>query len=137
MTPAWGGGDAITIRGYTAPNPSNVAVLMDGIPLNAYNEGVQPTKSYLHPGMFNRVEMIRGPGSAIYGTDAFHGVLYYDTFASEEDALNFRAELSSGSYCEMDLQYSTELFSGTRLNAALAANGQDSQDLSYTYTETR
>ena len=80
--PVWGGSEAIAIRGFaTELSVRGVAHSLDGIPLGSYTYS---SPSYLLPraplNLLNQVEMIRGPGSTLYGNDAFHGVISMELF---------------------------------------------------------
>ncbi len=64
-----------TIRGIsTVVHNSEVLILIDGIRLNDVMTG---TKGWSNPSINSiaRIEIIRGPGSALYGADAFAGVI--------------------------------------------------------------
>jgi len=81
----WGGSEAISIRGFaTELSVRGVAQSLDGIPLGSYTYA---SPSYLLPraplNLLNQVEMIRGPGSALYGNDAFHGVIAMKLYTQE------------------------------------------------------
>lgn len=77
---------AYDFRGING-NPSNpqVLVLQNGIPVNSINRGDrgegwrgQPLENIA------RIEIIRGPGSALYGADAFAGVINIITKTAED-----------------------------------------------------
>jgi outer membrane receptor for ferrienterochelin and colicins len=64
-----------SIRGiYTDTNPQ-VLVLLDGVPMTNGQLGDRGALSSMPVQFVERVEVIRGPGSAIYGADAFAGVI--------------------------------------------------------------
>jgi outer membrane receptor protein involved in Fe transport len=65
----------ISIRGiYTNTNPQ-VLVLINGVPLNQLFQGDRGINNDLPVEFIKRVEVVRGPGSAVYGADAFAGVI--------------------------------------------------------------
>lgn len=78
----------IEIRGFGSnPFTSKVLLLIDGIPYNSWNKGGFPQ----HPGFdfFNidnikHLEIVRGPGSALYGENALNGVINIITLSGEE-----------------------------------------------------
>lgn len=80
----------IDIRGYGSnPFTSKVLLLIDDIPYNSWNKGGFPQ----HPGFdfFNvrnvkHIEVIRGAGSALYGENAFNGVINIVTLSGNEFA---------------------------------------------------
>ena len=72
--------DAIySIRGiHTGQNPQ-VLVLIDGVRMSQLFTGARPFNYQLPVSNIERIEVIRGPGSAVYGADAFAGVISVTT----------------------------------------------------------
>lgn len=96
-----------TIRGiYTQYNPQ-VLMLVNGIPITGAYFG---DRSQIWAGMpvenIARIEVIRGPGSALYGADAFSGVINIIT-KTTEDLDGTKLGLRAGSFNSRDawLQY--------------------------------
>lgn len=91
------GGDIYTFRGiYTTQNPQ-VLMLINGISVSSLFLG---NRGNVWGGMpveaISRIEVIRGPGSAVYGADAFAGVINIVTKkASEIDGSNFGVRYGS------------------------------------------
>ncbi|MGR9107232.1 MAG: TonB-dependent receptor plug domain-containing protein [Gammaproteobacteria bacterium] len=84
-----------TIRGIFSDFNSQVLVLVNGLPITSVFTG---NRGQVWGGMpvqnISRIEVIRGPGSAIYGADAFAGVINIVTKTADElDGLDsgFRA----------------------------------------------
>jgi outer membrane receptor protein involved in Fe transport len=69
-----GGGSPI-IRGMVGPG---VLLLVDGVRLNnsVYRAGPLQYLNLIDPGMLDRIEVMRGPGSVLYGSDAIGGVVH-------------------------------------------------------------
>ena len=134
-TPTWGGAEAIAIRGYaTELSVRSVANLLDGVPLNSLTFGTGfYDKPVINLGLLDRLEMIRGPGSTLYGSDAFHGVLSYQTHAFEQDRDQLSINLGAPSYSASRGLKSTTLGDG-RLHLGIASQKQGRQGLEYTYT---
>jgi len=64
------------IRGIYSPTNPEVLMLINGVPLKSLESGGNSTVWGGMPvEMIARIEVIRGPGSAIYGADAFAGVI--------------------------------------------------------------
>ncbi|MBI5848203.1 MAG: TonB-dependent receptor [Nitrospirae bacterium] len=64
-----------SIRGiYTQLNPQ-VLLLIDGQPLKINSNGAKPFVLRMPVSMISRIEIIRGPGSAVLGADAFAGAI--------------------------------------------------------------
>ncbi len=69
---------SIAVRGITGSSGLNerLLVMMDGVPLgDIYNGGVSRSPHSLNLASVERIEIIHGPGSALYGTGAFAGVI--------------------------------------------------------------
>ncbi len=103
------GHGAVILRGMTG---NQVLVLVDGIRLNTatVRDGPNQTLSLIDPEQIQRIEIIRGPGSALYGSDAMGGVINVVTkrptgqpsasaslmYASSDDGVRAHAEGSVG-----------------------------------------
>ncbi|MCP4683339.1 MAG: TonB-dependent receptor [Desulfobacterales bacterium] len=76
VTPSFVRLDSIySIRGiHTRLNPQ-VLILMNGTPFNRMHTGTRPMGFRLPVSMISRIEVVRGPGSALYGADAFAGTI--------------------------------------------------------------
>ncbi len=73
------GSEGISIRGIGG---NRVAVLVDGIPLSdQFDVGSfsNATRDLLDSGLIQRVEILHGPASALYGSDALGGVIAVST----------------------------------------------------------
>ncbi len=92
-----GGGSPI-IRGMVGPQ---VLVVVDGIRFNnsLYRTGPVQYLNLLDPFSVDQVEVLRGPGSALYGSDAMGGVIRLNTlserFPQDSGEFNFSGNLLS------------------------------------------
>jgi len=129
-------GSAITIRGFaTNLSKNGVGHLVDGVPVNNMSDmssGYDETMQIL--GLLDRVEVLRGPGSALYGSDAFHGVFSLKTFRSDKDVVISRAEAGALGVHDVSLQASFGQ-NQWRINTAFALQGQGDQKINYDYTD--
>jgi outer membrane cobalamin receptor len=132
LLPTLGGRHVVAIRGYgQLASSRGVATLVDGIPMNEPHLGSgQTTAQNINLGVLDRIEVIRGPGSALYGSDAFHGVISMSTFESEEDLTRISLEGGSEHYYQNSLQHSVGLGEHGRLDLALGVSGEE-RDRSY------
>jgi outer membrane receptor protein involved in Fe transport len=64
-----------SIRGIHTDSNPQVLMLVNGVPLTQVFFGDRGPNSTLPVASIERVEIIRGPGSAVYGADAFAGVI--------------------------------------------------------------
>jgi len=69
----------VGVRGFNRPGDYNTRILLliDGHRMNEniYNAALIGTEAILDVDLFDRVEIIRGPGSSLYGSDAFLAVI--------------------------------------------------------------
>lgn len=136
VLPNWFGAQQILIRGFADSNNTNgVAQVWDGVPMNFLEGRTQFTHPDIQLGVLDDVEVIRGPGSALYGDSAFHGVLALKSFSSDVDMQQMDGGMSSNGYANAGYKQSLQVAPGVRLNVAIAASGQPSQNQPYTYTD--
>ncbi len=76
------------IRGFgSTPFTSRLLLMIDGVPFNAGDKGgfpQQPALDFFVLQNVKRIEIVRGPGSALYGENAFWGVLNIVTLSGED-----------------------------------------------------
>lgn len=91
-----------SIRGiHTGFNPQ-VLLLMNGVPVQFSLQGGRPALLKLPVTSISQVEIIRGPGSAIYGADAYSGVINIITRdASESTGSELGGSFGSFDYREL------------------------------------
>jgi len=72
------GGGSPMIRGFAA---NSVLIMVDGVRMNnaIYREGNLQNVIMLDPNLLERSEVIFGPGSVLYGSDALGGVMDFNT----------------------------------------------------------
>ncbi|TAN52895.1 MAG: TonB-dependent receptor [Methylococcaceae bacterium] len=66
---------AVDIRGLHSVKGAQVLFLRDGKPVRSVEFAAQPEIFRMSAQLIERIEVIRGPGSALYGADAFAGVI--------------------------------------------------------------
>lgn len=125
------------IRGFSRPTDYNnrVLVLLNGQPLNEGMFGGAPigTELALDLGAVERIEIARGPASALYGTSAMLGVVNIVTRAAPA---SFGAEVTgeAGSHRGRAGAFTlgTTLDDGTALLFAGSVRASDGEDLYFT-----
>ncbi|NPU90769.1 MAG: TonB-dependent receptor [Gammaproteobacteria bacterium] len=132
--PTNGGTRTLAIRGYFHTN-TGVSVRLDDVPMNKLNPGnsLEDLDGY-DLDTLQTVELIRGPGSAMHGADAFHGVLSLQTLEPDRNGATLRTSLGSEEYGAA----STSGHWGDdrqQVTAAVAYRGIGDQDLTYPYTD--
>ncbi len=112
----------ITLRGLSPiRGRQNVAVLQDGVDLSSENLTIGGGTSLINSRLFDleRVEVVKGPQSALYGRSAFAGAINYVTKKpTQENQSSISATIASES--EMDLRASWS--GGINENTAVGVN---------------
>ncbi|HZK03380.1 MAG TPA: TonB-dependent receptor [Bacteroidaceae bacterium] len=120
-----GSAGGINIRGVGGTNSAQVLVLIDGHPQYAGLMGHPIADSYQTP-YVQRVEVVRGPASTIYGSNAMGGVINIITERPQEDATSGRGRVLYGSFNTLEssisYRFKRGLFSG---DASLLYNKTD------------
>ncbi|MCW8885142.1 MAG: TonB-dependent receptor, partial [Motiliproteus sp.] len=119
-----------SIRGIQTGFNPQVLVLLNGTKFkNSYNSGL-PSAFRMPLSNVKRIEVIRGPGSAIYGADAFSGVVNIITNTAD-DNLDGEAGVRYGSFNSRDF-WLRNGFRSNQLSLSFAlehqqSNGDDSR----------
>jgi iron complex outermembrane receptor protein len=91
-----------SIRGIQSGLNPQVLLLINGIPLNYATNGTRPYGLRMPVSMISRIEVVRGPGSAVYGADAFAGTINVITKDGQE-VDGTRAGIRYGSFDTSDV----------------------------------
>jgi len=116
------------IRGVaTVYNPETL-VMINGVPITSVTKAERNGRMGALPvSMISRVEVIRGPGSALYGAEAFAGVINVIT-KNADDIKGTKAGVRSGSYNTQETWVQTSHIDGDYKMALMAnymtTNGQ-------------
>lgn len=79
-------------------NNSKHLLLVDGIPINHVRAYSAPVEMQIPLFFADRVEFLKGPGSALYGVSAFYGVINIATTLLEEKGTTVKSKLSLGTW---------------------------------------
>ncbi|SEA09815.1 iron complex outermembrane recepter protein [Segatella bryantii] len=117
-----GAAGGINLRGITG-GAGQLLVLIDGHP--QYN-GVygHPISDSYQTLMAERVEVLRGPASVLYGSNAMGGVLNIVTRSIHEDGVKTSVNLGAGSYGTMQAEASNQVRSGKFSSTVSAQYGR-------------
>lgn len=116
-----GAAGAFTIRGVGGSSPNaGMLVLIDGMPQYAGLFG-HAISDALQTMIADRVEVIRGPSSSLYGSNAMGGVVNIVTRQMKHEGMKMEAHLSAGSYGTMQAEVSHRLRKG-KFNSIIGGN---------------
>ncbi len=120
-----------SFRGFSDSNQYNsFLLLLDGMPLNNYSSGAG---TYGTPnfalGNLRSIEVIRGPGSAVYGANAFQGVVAMNTWSSEEDRYEAWGEAGNHGYWQANGRIRQSLGEHAQLTAMISGSGLEDAEI--------
>lgn len=132
VMPHTNGNQVLAIRGYARLTSfTGAAVTLDGVPLtDLYRSSPQYNFPGLNLGVLAQIQLIQGPGSALYGSDAFHGLLALRTHDVEETGQQGAVTAGQHGYYEAAARSARAFGDGSRWSVAFAANGQGDQQRS-------
>ena len=113
-----GAAGGINLRGITG-GAGQLMVLIDGHPQYQGIYGHPISDSY-QTLMAERVEVLRGPASVLYGSNAMGGVLNIVTRSMHEDGVKTTIDLGAGSYGTVQTEISNQIRSG-KFSSTIAA----------------
>ncbi|TNF08378.1 MAG: TonB-dependent receptor, partial [Gammaproteobacteria bacterium] len=91
-----------SIRGIQTGFNPQILVLMNGTEIDGLANGGLPVTFQMPLSNISRIEVIRGPGSAVYGADAFSGVINIITKSAAENE-GGAAGIRAGSFNSRDI----------------------------------
>lgn len=115
-----GGSGGIKVRGIGGAPNTDVLVLIDGLPQYAGLYG-HPVADNYQTMMAERVEVVRGPASMIYGSNALGGVVNIVTRRPKNDTILTSVHLMGGSYGTVDGGLTNQVRRG-RFTSTVGAN---------------
>ena len=117
-----GAAGGINLRGISG-GAGQLLVLIDGHP--QYN-GVygHPISDSYQTLMADRVEVLRGPASVLYGSNAMGGVMNIVTRSMHEDGVKTNISLGAGSYGTVQAEASSQVRSGKFASTVAAQYGR-------------
>jgi len=117
-----------SIRGIHSNFNSQVILMINGHPINEPISGSRPPQFNIPVANISRIEVIRGPGSAVYGADAFAGVINVITKKADEiNGTVFGARAGSFDSKDIWVQHGTQL-AGWNAAFSFERNATDGDD---------
>ncbi len=134
----FGAGPGIGVRGFpqTSAVSNGKAMLLDGISLNGFvNSNSILEFPNIETSLLDRLEMIRGPGSALYGSDAFQGVISLKTWSPETDTAIGNVRYGSFGYTQASIKASKEVIPDLRITAAYSVSDELGSNVLFPYQQ--
>ena len=117
-----GAAGGINLRGITG-GAGQLLVLIDGHPQYQGIYGHPIADSY-QTLMAERVEVLRGPASVLYGSNAMGGVMNIVTRQAKQNGVNTNIQLGAGSYGTVQAEASNQVRSGKFSSTVSAQYGR-------------
>jgi iron complex outermembrane receptor protein len=123
----------VSARGqFEGWNNNHLLMLVDGVPMNDNLYGSAYTWEITPIFMAKSLEVLRGPGSALYGSNATNGVVAINTLSAEEIAKPGQARIRLGSRQGRQVDFVvgsvSDTFSLTAAYARYSTNGDEYAD---------
>ena len=101
VTVSGGYGKSVGVR-LRGTESHQVLVLVDGVRIGAATHGIAAFQ-HLQPAIIERIEIVRGPRSSVWGSEALGGVVHIFTRRGSGDKPRFSLDAGGGSYdtCEV------------------------------------
>ena len=128
--------DGIKIRGFSLGSFRGVALFLDNVPLDnyAFKYGLYNFND-LSLKVLSHAEVIRGPASVQYGTNAFNGVFALKTYEQDKNETQWESQIGSGNHRELAFKHTTLFDNGSRLNIVANKAVTEDADFESQYTD--
>lgn len=126
----------VGVRGFNRPGDYNsrILLLVDGYRINdtLYDTATIGTEFFLDVDLIDRVEVVRGPGSSIYGSNAFFGVINVITKRGKDfSGAEVTGEVASFGTGKVRMTYGRQHENGIETLVSASYSGSKGQDLFY------
>lgn len=88
---------SVTMRGLSGNEQARVLVMIDGVPVNK-SDGGSVNWNLLDPAMVERIEVVKGPASTMYGSNAMGGAINVITRRPQGGGFSGKVSAGYGTY---------------------------------------
>lgn len=128
------GGLLIQVRSYDSTSLRGRATLVDGVPINTFAFGSEVfSNAEMQLPVMDNLQLVRGPSSILYGSDAFHSALLLSTYHSTAPDLHISGETGSRNYQRVAARGAQAFDDGQSLQVAVSVAHQGDQGDRYSY----
>ncbi|HSB96550.1 MAG TPA: TonB-dependent receptor plug domain-containing protein, partial [Spongiibacteraceae bacterium] len=128
------GGLLIQVRSYDSTSLRGRATLVDGVPINTFAFGSEVfSNAEMQLPVMDKLELIRGPSSILYGSDAFHSALLLSTYHNTAPGFTVSGEAGSRNYQRVAARGTQVLDDTQSLQVSISAAHQGNQGIDYSY----
>jgi vitamin B12 transporter len=116
----------VRMRGAEA---NQILVLINGIEANDPAQGSEFNFAHLTTKQIQRVEVVRGPQSALWGSDALAGVISISTIPSQDQTSSLTAGVEAGSFATTNANVAWQHMGDTKISASLSHLNTDGTNI--------
>jgi outer membrane cobalamin receptor len=128
------GGLLIQVRSYDSSSLRGRATLVDGVPINTFAFGSEVfSNAEMQLGVMDSLELVRGPSSILYGSDAFHSALVLSTYRNNVEQFEVGSEIGSRNYQRLSARGTKVVGDDQTLQVAISSAHQGDQGDDYHY----
>lgn len=135
LLPVAAGGQLIQVRSYDSTSLRGRATLIDGVPINTFAFGTDVfSNSHIQLPVLDSIELVRGPSSILYGSDAFHSALIGTTLRRQgTDRFDISGTAGNNDYQSAAVRGEINPTANNTLLVTIAATHQGDQNVDYPY----
>lgn len=134
VMPVATGGNSIQVRGYGTGSAKGKATLLDDVPINSFVYGTDVfSVDNIELATLDRIELVRGPSSTLYGSDAFHSAVSYKTWQPNSGKEQSQLSAGQNDYYHGSVQSSFSLSNDWLLGLSLSASQEGNQNSAFDY----
>jgi outer membrane cobalamin receptor len=128
------GGLLIQVRSYDSTSLRGRATLVDGVPINTFAFGSEVfSNAEMQLPVMDSLELVRGPSSILYGSDAFHSALVLSTYHGAKNKFEIEGETASRNYQRVATRGTRTFGDDQSLQVAVSVAHQGDQGDEYSY----
>ncbi len=126
---------SVHIRGFTSASTRGHATLLDDVPINsfAFNNSYYQI-SDVNLNALQSIEVIRGPVSVQYGSDAFHGAVAMQSYFSQNPGTQVSGTVASNQFFNGTLHHGQQV-NGHYLDVSIDVLKQQDQDVDFSWSD--
>src|SRR5690606_33580409 len=129
------GGKLIQVRSYDSTSLRGRATLVDGVPINTFAFGSEVfSNAEMQLPVMDNLQLVRGPSSILYGSDAVHSALLLTTYRNKEsDSFEASSDIGTRNYKRAAVRGSKLVGDNQSVQFAVGAAHQGDQHDRYSY----
>lgn len=122
------------VRTYQTFSARGQATILDGIPIDTFTyDLISLSNAEFQLPVLDRIELVRGPSSILYGSDALHSAVVLSTYSNLTPQFQVEGSVGEHDYSRLSVRGTHTLNASESLQGAFAFADQGDQHYVYTY----